>query len=469
MKTENTPPNVGNFVKSLRDIGYTLEVAVADILDNSISANAGHIQIYAAHNPEMIFCILDDGSGMSESELVEAMRLSSKSPDDKREAKDLGKFGLGLKTASFSQCKKLTVLSKKDNITSIKQWDLDYIARHNEWLLITPDANNFTDTSLMTEFNQLEHGTLVIWQGIDRYEVKTFADNLDKVMKHLSLVFHRFLEDSFNPLQLSFNNRSLKPFNPFNANHSATQGGADIEKIKINNLDVEIVPYVLPHHSKVSQQEWEEYSTEEGYIKSQGFYLYRAKRLIIYGTWWGMHKATDAHKLVRIKIDIPNNQDAYWGIDIKKSHAKPRNDIKNNLKNVLKKYLVKSSKVQQGKGKAIKDKTVTKFWQTIPVDGNDFRFGLNKEHPIYQKIKHLSGVDFDLLGIYLKGLEAYLPLESIQAHLQQNPHEIKQNSALSQVEIENLAKQLKAQGLDDEYIASLLKTEIFKNNKELLE
>ena len=129
MKTQSIPPNVGNFVKSLRDIGYTFEVAVADVLDNSVSANAKHIQIHSILQPELIFCMLDNGYGMTELELIEAMRLSSKSPDDKRDAKDLGKFGLGLKTASFSQCKKLTVLSKKGNNVAIKQWDLDYISK----------------------------------------------------------------------------------------------------------------------------------------------------------------------------------------------------------------------------------------------------------------------------------------------------------------------------------------------------
>ena len=104
-------PNVANFIKSLRDIGYTFEVAVADIIDNSISASANDIKIYAIQHPEPFFCILDNGVGMNEDELVEAMRLSSKNPDERRNDIALGKFGLGLKTASFSQCKKLTVIS----------------------------------------------------------------------------------------------------------------------------------------------------------------------------------------------------------------------------------------------------------------------------------------------------------------------------------------------------------------------
>lgn len=465
MKTQSVPPNVGNFVKSLRDIGYTLEIAIADILDNSISADANNIQIYAVAQPEIIFCILDDGSGMSENELTEAMRLSSKSPDDVRDKKDLGKFGLGLKTASFSQCKKLTVLSKKDGDVAIKQWDLDYIAERNDWLLITPNLDDFSDIALVNEFNNLESGTLVIWQVVDSCDNETFADNLDKLRKHLALVFHRFLEDSFNPLKILLNNNAIQPFDPFNIEHSATQEKPS-ETIRINGSKINITPYILPHHSKVSQQTWEMYSTDDGYIKSQGFYLYRAKRLLIYGTWWGMHKATDAHKLVRIKIDISNDQDKYWGIDIKKSHAKPRADIKTRLKTVIAKSTEIGARPYTGRGKVIQDKAITRFWQIIPVDTN-FRFGLNKEHPLYQRIK--KSIDFDFINIYLKGLEAYLPLEAIQAHLQKGPHEIKQESALSQADVESLVEKLKAQELDDEYIASLLKTEIFKNNKEWLE
>jgi len=465
MKTEQVLPNVSNFVKSLRDVGYTFEVAAADILDNSISANAKNINIYAIHSPHMQFCILDDGEGMTEHELTEAMRLSSKNPDEIRNEKELGKFGLGLKTASFSQCKKLTVISKKNHSISAKQWDLDYISECGDWLLITPELDEFKEINLIDNLKQLTNGTLVIWQEIDGINSNDFSSEIDKTKKHLSLVFHHFLEDKFIPLSMSVNSDKLKAFNPFNPNHNATQEKQS-ETIEIFNSKIKITPFILPHHSKVSQQEWEQYSTEVGYIKSQGFYLYRAKRLLIYGTWWGMHKATDAHKLVRIKIDIPNNQDKYWGIDIKKSHAKPRADIKQRLKVIINKSTEVGSRPYTGRGKKIQDKTTTKFWQTIPIE-SDFRFGLNKDHPLFQKIKE-NIINFDLLDIYLKGIEAYLPLEAIQSHLQQNPHVIKQQSALSDDDIQSLVKQLKEQGLDEDYIDSLLKTEIFKNKQNLL-
>ncbi|CAA6803827.1 MAG: FIG00715517: hypothetical protein [uncultured Sulfurovum sp.] len=470
MKTELVNPNIKNFIKSFRDVGYTFEIAVADILDNSISANATEINIYIVPSPKLFFCMLDNGKGMSEKELVEAMRLATKNPEEEREKKDLGRFGLGLKTASFSQCKKLTVLSKKDGIVSIRQWDLDYISSTNQWLLITPNLSDFKDTPLVDELNSLESGTLVIWEEIDRYKEESFSTNIEKLRKHLSLVFHRFLEgsDSFTKLKISINNSLLKPFDPFNTNNDATFRKSS-EKIKIYDSMIEVTPYILPHHSKVSRQEWEEYSTSDGYIKSQGFYLYRTNRLLIHGTWWGLHKAIDAHKLVRIKIDISNKQDSYWGIDIKKSTANPMPEIKKDLKRIILEVTKEGLKPFVKRDRKINDKTTTRFWTTIP-NNEEFRFGLNKEHPIYQKLlTSLSEDGISLLNIYLKGLEAYLPLSAIQSQLQQNPHKVKQEQALSDEDIEKLVVKLQSSGLSQEYIDSLLKTEIFKNKKGLLE
>ena len=462
-------PNISNFIKSLRDVGYTFEIAVADVLDNSISAKATEIKIYTVPTPELIFCMLDNGIGMSEAELIEAMRLATQNPEEVRDKKDLGRFGLGLKTASFSQCKQLTVLSKKDNKISLKQWDLDYLSKENKWWLLTPNIEEFETTPLMEEFNNNEHGTLVIWKNMDRYEKNSFSDKIDKLKKHLSLVFHRFLEGTanFNKLKIFINNSQIKPFNPFNPSHDATKCIAS-EKINIYNSQINITPYILPYYKNLSQQEWDEYATEDGYIKSQGFYLYRANRLLIHGTWWGLHKATDAHKLVRIKIDISNNQDKYWGIDIKKSTANPMPGIKNDLKRIILEVTKESLKPISRKSRQINDKRIIRFWKIIPFN-DEFHFGINKEHPIYSKlVDTLSDAQLYMLNIFLKGIEAYLPLESIQAQLQQNPHQVKQEQVLSDEDIKELAEKLKSSGISKEYIESLLKTEIFKNKKGLL-
>jgi hypothetical protein len=395
------------------------------------------------------------------------MRLASRDPEEEREKNDLGRFGLGLKTASFSQCKKLTVISKKEGTISSRQWDLDVISKTNEWLLITPELEDLKYLPMYEEFSKLDHGTLVVWENIDKFKKEGFVNEIDKLRKHISLVFHRFLESGgkFKSLKISVNNNPIKAFNPFNVSHPATQEGT-AEKIKLFDSTVTIQPFILPHHSKLSQQEYEQYATEEGYTKSQGFYLYRSDRLLIYGTWWGLHRAIDAHKLVRVKIDISNDQDTYWGIDIKKSTAKPNQEIKADLIRIIQQATEKGSRPYTGRGKKIDNKTITMFWKIIPVDGN-FRFALNEEHPLYEKLMEICA-DKELLVSYLKSIQAYLPLEAIQARLQQNPHELKQETAISEEEIEALAEKLKSSGLDPEYIDSLLKTELFKNRKELL-
>lgn len=462
-------PNVGNLITSLRDIGYTFEIAVADIIDNSISAGAKNLQILALDRPKNLVCILDDGIGMSETQLIEAMRLATQSPLIARSEVDLGRFGLGLKTASFSQCKKLTVASKKNNILSIKQWDLDYISEKNEWLLLTPSITDFEHIPLYKSLQESANGTIVIWEELDRFQTTSFSNLIDSLGKHLSLVFHRFLElNGTKKLKISINNFELEPFNPFNIESIATQQ-INEEKIKVYDETITIQPFILPHHSKISQQEFERYATDEGYTKSQGFYLYRSNRLLIYGTWWGLHKISDAHKLVRIKIDITNTQDSYWGIDIKKSTAKPVAIIRDDLKRIIAQVTERGSKPFTGRGRKIEDKTTKRFWDLQP-DKEQIKFTLAFDHPIYQELTStLSENSKELLDIYLKGIQAYLPLEAIQAQLNQNPHLIQQEALMDEADVLRLAEMLKELDLDENVISTLMKTEMFKNRKDLLE
>lgn len=465
-KTELVDPNVGNFIESIRDIGYSFEVAVADLVDNSITAGGSQINIFVAPNPQIRFSMLDNGAGMSESEVVEAMRLATKNPKDFRTKNDLGRFGLGLKTASFSQCRKLTVISKKNGLLSSRQWDLDYISEKNKWLLITPEY--IEGFPLLDELRSQNHGTLVCWDTIDRCEKSELPSIIDQVRKHLALVFHRFLEGADKrSLKIGINNIAIKPFNPFNLNHPATQQ-LSLERIKIHSSEVIVQPYILPHHSKLSQQEYEQYATEEGYIRSQGFYLYRENRILVYGTWWGLHKTADAHKLVRIKIDIPNNMDHHWGIDIKKSIAKPADLIKSNLKRIITRVTEIGAKPFSGRGRKIEDKSMIQFWEIFPMN-DDFRFAINEDHPLYADLEADLGADLlRKLQLYLKGVQAYLPVEAIQFKLQNSPHHLKQQTALTVSDVEELTDRLKKAGLPKSYIDELIKTEIYINKKDLL-
>lgn len=467
MKTETVRPNVGHFIETLRELGYSTEVAIADLIDNSITAESSEIKIYAVTKPSISFVILDNGNGMSEKVLIEAMRLASTNPKDTRDKNDLGRFGLGLKTASFSQCKKLTVVTKSNGIISSRQWDLNYIVDKDDWLLITPE--NYSDYPLYKDFENQESGTLVVWEEIDKIATTDFPEMIEKLRKHLSLVFHKFLEGQspLKKLNITVNNNLIKPFNPFNISHPATQQIGS-EKINIHGASVNIQPFILPHHSKISQQEYELYATEEGYVKSQGFYLYRQNRIIIYGTWWGLHRAIDAHKLIRVKIEIPNSMDLQWGIDIKKSTAKPADNIKADLRRIILQVIDKGSRPFSARGKKIEDKNITQFWEIYPTK-DTFRFAVNQSHPLYEDlISNLDNYQKEKLKYFLKGLQAYMPLDAIQSKLQTDPHSIKQESALTEEDINNLLLMLNESGINEEYRQQLLKTEIFKNHPEIL-
>jgi len=466
IKAEIVDPNIKNFIGSLRDIGYSFEVAVADLIDNSITAKASQIKIYTVVKPIPVFCLLDNGLGMNEQELVEAMRLASKNPSDIRNKDDLGRFGLGLKTASFSQGKRLTVISKKSNSVSCRQWDLDYISKENKWLLITPEA--YDGIPMLEELLSQKSGTLVCWQNLDRVDKNSFSFTIDLLRKHLALVFHRYLEgfEGMKALKLSVNDNPVLPFNPFNTSNSYTQE-LFLEKIKLHGSTIKIQPYILPHHSKLTQQEYNLYATEDGYIKSQGFYLYRRNRILIYGTWWGLHKALDAHKLVRIKIDIENDTDSYWGIDIKKSIARPAEDIRNDLKRIIAQATQKGARPYTGRGKKIEDKSLIQFWDIVPIN-NDIRFSINQDHPLFKELKSvLSAEVLEKLQFYLKGIEAYLPLDAIQYNLQANPHLLKQETALTDQDVIAMTEKLKQAGFSEDYINELLRTEIYTNRKHL--
>lgn len=400
---------------------------------------------------------------MEEEDLINAMRLATHDPDRTRDPNDLGKFGLGLKTASFSQCRKLTVLSKRNETISIKQWDLDYISEKNEWLLITPEVEVFENHPLFSEFKNLEYGTLVIWENIDSFKAEDIPVRVEELHHHLSLVFHYFLEGKVpkrKRLNIFINGANVEAFNPFNPNHKATQEFQE-EKIYFNNYKINIQPYILPHHSKLSQKEFDRYATAEGYTKSQGFYLYRGYRLLIYGTWWGLHKMNDTHRLVRIKIEIPSNKDSEWGIDIKKSTARPVPELRKDLKRIIQQVTTKGSRPYTGRGKRMTTSSTIHFWDQI-ADNDQIRFVINEKHPLLDQLQvDLNEQQQNLLKIFLKSLEGYLPIDTIVAQIHANPHKVKQEATIEEIDLSQLVQNLKAKGLSKEEIQELLSTEIF--------
>lgn len=337
MKTKSLPPYAPTLIESTRAIGYSLEAAIADIVDNSIAAGAKNVDIYFFPIDVAYVAILDDGRGMSENEIDLAMQYGSKNPTEQRDKKDLGRFGLGLKTASLSQCRCLTVVSKQDDKLEGRRWDIDHVSEMGDWSLIILDDDEMSQLPQIDELKKYQSGTLVIWQKLDRLKTGeinfelALGRKIDTVREHLSLVYHRYLagESGITKLKLSINGEKIKPVDPFLTEKSVQ--AMDDETLVIQGNKILVRPYILPHISKLSPDEIKTLGGKEGLRKQQGFYVYRNKRLLVWGTWFRMMRQGDLSKLARIRVDIPNTLDDLWTLDIKKSSALPPAEVRKNL------------------------------------------------------------------------------------------------------------------------------------------
>lgn len=386
--------------------------------------------------------IVDDGIGMDRSTLIEAMRPGSQNPLDSRDKNDLGRFGLGLKTASFSQCRKLTVVSSQNSIRAAALWDLDYVAEQNDWSLQLPEKEDI-DSLYMSDRLE-ENGTLVIWENTDRILDDTVSEKTEHIVyekiqdlqKHLELVFHRYLSGK-DKINIYINDTALKPFDPFFTSHPATDELQE-EIIQINGEKVHIQPYLLPHYTKVSAQDYEHYAGTGGYIKNQGFYVYRNKRLLISGTWFRLIPQSEMYKLARIKIDLPNSLDHLWKIDVKKSHASPPAIIKNRLKKIIEKIAGASTRVYKSRGARLTRSDVA-FWERYSARG-EIRYTINKSHPMIDTfVKDLSREKKHEFSEILDLIADFFPKDALYADLGNNPKDVVLENTVSNTELEEKA------------------------------
>lgn len=415
-------PHAAALIEGLRDIGYSLETAISDIIDNSITASAHRVNILTeTYSGEPYIAILDDGIGMTEDELVAAMRPGSKNPLSNREAPDLGRFGLGMKSASFSQCRRLTVVSRKAGRTCAAIWDLDEVAARNEWAVQLP-----SDAAGIPAIDRLGSvGTLVVWQKLDRL-AGGYTDNLAKRAEvinqrisesewHLRLVFHRFMEKA-NPLRILLNGRMFRPLDPFAQKNLATIADPE-EKLVIGGGEIEIQSFTLPHHKQIDKTDWDDIGGPDGHLRSQGFYLYRGKRLILYGTWFGLCRQSELTKLSRVRIDIPNSMDADWKIDVKKSSAQLPPIVRDRLKKVIERIQAGSKRTYSKRGSKLVDKERLPMWIRIQA-GGEIRYRPNVEHPAL--ISFAKSIPIEIQRSFFNCIAlvgASLPIETLQADM----------------------------------------------------
>lgn len=423
MRTKSLPPYAPTLIESTRAIGYSLEAAVADIIDNSIAANAVNVDIYFFPVDGAYIAILDNGSGMNEKEINIAMQYGSKNPTEERDKKDLGRFGLGLKTASLSQCRCLTVISKQGDRLEGRQWDIDHVIEVGDWSLIILDEEEINEFPQVEELKKYESGTLVIWQKLDRLKAGeinfelSLGRKIDRVRNHLSLVYHRYLmgESGIRKLKLFINGEKVKAIDPFLTNKSVQ--AMDDETLIIQGHKILVRPYILPHISKLTSDEIKMLGGKDGLRKQQGFYVYRNKRLLVWGTWFRMMRQGDLSKLARIRVDIPNTLDDLWTLDIKKSSALPPAEVRKNLEIIINQIAERSKRTWTFRGKKEVSDTETHIWNRMKNKQGGYYYEINREHPFVQQ---LVKVDPSLkMSIYslLQQIELGLPLNQLYVDL----------------------------------------------------
>ena len=408
-------PEAKLLLTSLRSVGYNEETAIADIIDNCISAQAHKIKIQFDWGKKRIV-ISDDGFGMNKMDLIENMRIGSSDPSKTRAKDDLGRFGMGMKTAAFSLGKKLTVVTKSDSVVSNASWDLDQIPEIG-WNLIIRDESEISEFSSQMG----EHGTFVIIESLDRVididdEKKAknkFYRIASKTEKHLALIFHRFIEE--DNLILELNGMLIKAWDPFILENTATQELPE-ESIFSNDgsAEVTIQPYVLPHKTKfASDDDYQTAGGPKGWNYHQGIYVYRNRRLIICGTWFDYIKKEPAYNLARIKIDITSASDEDWKIDIKKSTASLPSYVRESVEREIDLCTETSARVYNSRGSYSKSNVsapnLDYVWEQRKKHGR-YSFHINRKHSLLNSIKEqLNDQGKSTLSAYLALVENFAP------------------------------------------------------------
>jgi len=411
-------PGAAELFESLRAFGYDLPTALADIIDNSISAEAKNIWIDMKWDGQgSRVLIRDDGKGMTEDELRQAMKPGSLSPLADRAANDLGRFGLGMKTASISQCRCLTVLSKtKAESPALRRWDLDYIASTGtgEWRLLKKiELLSAEDHALLDGQNS---GTVLFWDRLDALvgtadaedEVaqRHFRERADAVKHHLSMVFHRFLKGR-GSIKIHMNGREIEPWDPFLEDIDFTDPQA-IEILVADGEKVEIKPFILPHHSRITADQHQAAAGPKGWNAHQGFYIYRNRRLLVAGDWLGLGMQKEEHfKLARIRIDLANSADLQWQIDVKKSRARPPAALRRDLLRIARTVRARASSIYRHRGRVIQRQLGDReafLWTHLTKHGKSF-YKINRDHPLVRKV--------------LDGAEERAPLKALFSLIEQ--------------------------------------------------
>ena len=393
------PPHAASLAESLRAFGYDLATALADLADNSLFHRTRNLRIHFHWAGEdSAVALADDGDGMDEPTLLNAMRVGSRNPRETRDPRDFGRFGLGLKTASFSQCRRVTVFTRNKGAgTLIRCWDLDHIADTNEWrLLRVPSA---LAAKLAKKLADPKQGTIVVWEKLDRVTKGTYTENdadedaflrrAEHVRDHFAAVFHRLMVGR-SAVTFFLNDKPITPWDPFLGDETATQV-LPPEKLVFKGHIVEVEPFVLPHLSKLDPETHRRAAGLRGWNAHQGFYIYRNKRLLVPGDWLGIKgwRQEEHYKLARIRVDLPNTLDDEWEIDVTKSRARPPEHLRRELARIGERTRSVAKRIYSHRGAKLvptEGQERVFLWEQTAKHSQVF-YRLNRDHPLVKQVR----------------------------------------------------------------------------------
>lgn len=395
-----------------RSMGYSFSTAVADIIDNSISAEASRVDIFS--DPLVVspyFCILDNGYGMDSEKLENAMLPGSDREGIEDGELELGRFGLGLKSASLSQCREFTVVSKKNRKVLAISFDLDVIEEKNKLFLKVLSEKEIDALPMIDRLKEQETGTLVIWTKFDKIQslAKNFEDSFRALVgeskKHVELVFHRFYDE----IAIYYHGRRIDKRDPFLTNALGRQQTGRVTLINVDGSLVTVTPYTLPFAKNITAEEMELLGNPKSIYDDQGFYLYRNKRLISWGSWMHMGIRSELNKLARIQVDIPSSLDSVWMLDVKKSSAKIPDKIKDYLKIAVEDSVIRSKRTVKNLG--VKEATPKhNVWERINKHDGNVRYEIDRTNPLIIAInKTMNQTQKELFNGLLIQLEQSIP------------------------------------------------------------
>ena len=430
-------PPAGALIQSLRSIGYTFNSAVADIVDNSVDAKASRIEIEITPGDvdQFSVSICDDGHGMSFEELKQAMSLGSKSPEFTRKAQELGRFGMGLKTASFSQAKILSVITRRAEEEWVGlRWDLDHVAKTNHWsvkVLGEHGIKSILDS--MANSGALKQGTIVRWEQCDRLipegsdsdvRDKIYKDTVYELQCHLGLIFHKFLGPR-GSAELLVNQKKLEPSDPFcvSKGKDAVSSTLSFEEQYAEKSPLRDAPespitvkgFLIPHPDRFrSKEALFKVAPHGDFIASQGVYVYRGGRLLSWGDWHRIVPRDQSNRLARVEVNIPNSLDLSWRLDIKKSKVELPTLFRNWLKPKIQELTGQSQKNHKGR---ITNPRLNKnpVWvRNFDRSQNAVSYEINKKHALVETMsKEIKGACDREFKALMQLIECSLPADQI--------------------------------------------------------